>query len=448
MLRSRTLLALTALILIGFIAASYFTFPAYDDYDYASLVSSKGFWNFQVYHYFAWGGRYASNFIISAMINTNPTWDYYGAWSAAIILITVGAFAFLGGAVKRFRGEGEAWYALLALVTLLGAAPTIVQFFYWVTGAVYYTVGIVASAIGMGLLFERERRRRVWVDVALWLVTFVIVGNNEIAMIGWMELLLTYLVLKWCKTKKWDAGVSGLIVFGTAFGLFSLFAPGNFVRQKHFEKSGQVFRTVGNGLLHFFIFSVTMLSPSVVVLILKFRRELIGFAERVLVGIEERRARNIVFAHWFLFIFTTTALAFWAMGRKQNTRSLNVVMFYYWAMLPFVMWWFARSWKWKIPKLGKQLLDLIDRHGIALFVLFLLLSKNVRNLGIDYLHDFTAYRSEAVQRIQSLNTGRDQTVILHLLKTKPQTTFYNDFQQRDQEHLERVFGIKKLILVE
>jgi hypothetical protein len=434
------------ILLAGFAGACFYNFPSYDDFDYALMFLNKGYWEFQFTHYLTWGGRYTSNALVSAIIAFDSTWNYYSYWSLLILASTFFSFYFLARMATDFYGTNLLAPFLIFTVSLAASFRSITQAFYWITGAMTYTSSIVAGAIGVGLIFRREKKPAPWIDVILLLLTIVIVGFNEMALLGWMELLSSYLVLKYLKTKKLDVPLLSLIVIGSACGLFALFAPGNFIRQEYFEKSGQVFRTVGNGVLHFFLFSVKLLGLPIVIAVVRWRRELIAFSDKVLEGIESRKAEWVVFAHWFLYIFTTSALAFWAMGRKPNDRSMNVIAFFYWLMLPFIVWLIARWWKKPPPQWATRTFAFVDRYWVILFLVSLLSTQNIRNLLHDYVFSFRSYRQEIVERGNVLRNGRGQDVVLEQFQTRPRTTFYSDFGDRDPANLKMMFGLRSLTL--
>lgn len=439
---------LLALILLGFVGASFFTFPAYDDYHYADLVVAKGFQEFQVYHYFSWGGRLASNLLVSGLATIDPFWVHYGLWSFCIIVFTYSSFGYLSSQLGKLTGIPVLETFLLVTAAYLTTIPTIIQFLYWITGALSYTVGVACSCIGLGLLIQRERRPALWIDPLLSILTFIIVTNNEITLLGWCEILLSFLVLKFLKTKKIDGGLVAVLIVGIVFGLAAVVAPGNFVRQQLFEKSGQVFRTVGNGVLHYFIFSIRLLSLPLVVLLLRWHREIYEWVDSLLSGVDVRLAKWLIWLHWFLFLFTTTALAFWAMGRKPNTRSLNVIMFYYWIMLPFVWWWIVRVWKWKLPSWTIRFEENVKRYWVLAFLIAVVATKNVFFLGGDYLFRFKDYRSEALEKRERLLTGEGKDVRLSPYSVRARTTFYQDFKKHDEVPLQKLFKLKSLTVEE
>jgi hypothetical protein len=116
--------------------------------------------------------------------------------------------------IGDFAGEKFLTPALIFLVCFIASVPTISQLFYWITGAVYYTTGILMSAVGIGLIVEREREPSAWVDGLLFLITLIIVGNNEIALIGWMEILLSYMLLKYVsapRLRSWRISVDNFL---------------------------------------------------------------------------------------------------------------------------------------------------------------------------------------------------------------------------------------------
>lgn len=436
--------AFTVLLLLGFLFATNYTFPAYDDFHYSSMVSTKGFWDFQEYHYLKWGGRITSNILIALMVTIDSLWVNYTFWSVGIIVTFVLSILFMIYGVSTRAQLKVVPSALIFAVGFIASVPAIVQFFYWVTGAVFYTTGISLSCLGIGLLCFREGPKKCLIDVLLCLLTILIVCNNEIVLIGWLQLLLTYLSLKYVKNKKVDWSLLTIIIIGTVVGLISLLAPGNFARQQLFEKSGQVFRTVGNGILHYFLFSIKLLSLPAIAIILRWHKEMTEAVDRLIGRLDRKPTLSIVWLHWFLFMFTTSALAFWAMGRKPNTRSLNVVVFYYWIMMPFVVWWISKAWRWKRPSMLAKSDNFMKKYWPLVFILSLLGSRNIYYLIHDYGFKFTPYSIQAESRKALFLDGKDKDLKIRRYNVMPDTTFYNDIQEFDLVHLKEIFGMRSL----
>ena len=440
---NKTLVSASVLLILGFTLACFFTFPSNDDFVYSGFIASKGVWATQIDHYMQWGGRFSSNFIISLIGLIDPTWNYYSFWSLGLVAMAIFSFWIM---VKGFVNQNTFLFSLIITALFLARAPSITQLFYWMTGAIYYSIGIFASAIGIGLLYFREKKNSVLYTITLLFLTLIIVGNNEISLIGWQELLLSFIILKRLKTGKWDLPLTFIMVIGSVAGLFSLFAPGNFIRQGHFEKSGQVFRTLSNGVLHYFLFSVRLLSIPLIVLCIKFRKKILASVQILLNGINEDHAKKVIWLHWFLFLFTTSALAFWAMGRKPNTRSLNVVLFFYWLSFPFIMWWISKTWKKPMPTFLANIFSFIEKKWVPLTALTIFLNLNGYNLIRDYAINFVPYRREWLQTLTALRQGRGKDVVIYNIKVKAETTYFDDILAQDVGNLKLLFGVNSVEL--
>ncbi len=442
---SATAFAVCALILIGFMGACYYTFPSFDDFSYSKSTLSAGFWNSQVIHYMDWGGRYTSNFIMAVICSLDPQWKLYGFWAFSLVLMYLSSIWFLLKVLVPTAPKTQklAIYVISAVV-MLGAMPSIVQLFYWITGAVYYSLGIFTTFLGLGILILREKKPSLFLDFLLLFITVFNTGNNELSLIGWQELLLSLILLKYLKTKTWDKTLIVLLVIGTITGLIALLAPGNFVRQAQFEKSGQIVRTVSNGLLHYFLFSIKLLSPALVILLIRFRKELIGLVDPYLKDADRCLVKKLIWTHWFLFLFSTAALAFWAMGRKPNTRSLNVIMVYYWIMLPFILWLFKDL---EVKPLVVKVRSFIDTYWAPLFIVALIASFNVRTLIKDYALNFHQYREVWATNMERLKNGAGQDIVLLPPPRKADTTYFSDFSSdRDLGRLKSIYGFNSLII--
>ncbi len=330
-------------VLLAFAATSIFIFPQADDFSYTSRVFELGYWGAQVSEYMKWTGRYsATAFLSISPLVWGSLWQYR-LLPILLLLLIFGSYVFL---IKEIFGSRlrkyEEWFFGLALTFLtVTGFHTISEGLYWLASAYSYTVAIVFFNLSFACLWAEQRSPLKYALASL--SAFILIGCNETSMVIWIYTLGATSFFQWQKNGRISRGLIlvGLVSFIGA--LIMIKSPGNAIRAGYFEKSHDVIRTVSNALLYSFIDPIKFLTlPLIVFTWFNFSRikEILRLEDWI------QHRRSILLTLMGLF-FISFAPSLWGMGRRPNTRTMNVIVHaYILVFFPFAVVW-VRNLPWK-----------------------------------------------------------------------------------------------------
>jgi hypothetical protein len=318
-------ISVMSIILVMYMMTSFFIYPQADDYWYAAKFFDMGFWTTQVQEYLTWNGRY----VATALLSTSPlVWGsltFYRLYPILLIILLWLSSSFMVRNVLREKlVKGEAFFIGLALTYLtIMAFPTVSQGIYWLASAYTYTLSLVFLNFALGFFWKKNKSAFDYFMTCI--LSILLIGCNETIMVLWLYVVGLTELLYFLKEKKIRTGTIIVLAVSLVAGIFVLVAPGNSIRAAHFEKSHQVFRTLGNSLLYSFIDPIKFITlPLLGFLLLNFKRvqELVYFEEW-------KKHRWLLLAFWMGIIFMSFAPSLWGMGRRPNSRTINVIVYFH-----------------------------------------------------------------------------------------------------------------------
>lgn len=176
------LMAANGLLFVGlFLGIGLFNRPSADDFHYRALVQEHGVWDAMLLHYHHWNPRWASTLVVNA---------FFSVWQDVVTLpllhlmtVALGwsAFALLLYALARRMGIGVNRFQIAVLPFYLLAGLFYVSFgrgdtWYWLCSVPMYLWGVLATALGFGLLFLKGGK---WWRFPLVAVAFAYVGGSS-----------------------------------------------------------------------------------------------------------------------------------------------------------------------------------------------------------------------------------------------------------------------------
>lgn len=444
---------------------AFFSYPSTDDFAYATKVLDYGFWAGQIETYNTWSGRYFATLLLSF----NPVAQKW-IWGFPLfpISLLLGLWGSLWYAFNSALHENSPpllpkkqifWLSTVIFSIFLSHIQTPVQAFYWMAGAVTYTVPLILVTIASGLFFKLYRQGtlhfRHW--IALVIFAPIIVGSNETIMLQWMALLSLLLYFLFRKYRKINLGLIGVFLLSFMGSLVVILAPGNKVRTSHFQDAHRpfyaIYRTIGACIEH----SVQFLSLPLILLSLIVLAWTLQNREAILARIPSRMPKWLMLAFFATMMTSAFFPAMWAMGGNPPERVDNTT--YFWFLLFWLMTlviWVAQhperyqGWLKKRPELFKS------QRLLVLSVLALLL---VDNHPIGYSNLFVAknYQKEwKTRQAQSEKAGSEgpgkATLEFTPLINKPKIIFNEDFATDsthwNNEAWSRYFGLKSVRTLE
>ena len=247
---------------LGFMLApvlyiSRYARPVLDDFDYGLYIQDsvengfnifgilKGAWESCKHLYETWQGTYASCFIMPlhpGMISEKcyglTTWILVGMLLGAfwILILTIKKNYFKTKKLKVF------YWALLMTVVLALGMPYPVEGLYWYVGAMHYIPWVATTVINMAVILKLYhsdvKKKNIWLLILSCILSFVTSGGNQCT--AFANILLVFLaVIVFAIKKQKKYIVSSFIVSVIGF-IIMWIAPGNDVRQSHFNPPGVV----------------------------------------------------------------------------------------------------------------------------------------------------------------------------------------------------------------
>lgn len=357
LLKSQTILAICILILsiIPLLAMGPYLHQFADDYVFGAPVYKtwtathslgaciQAAWGESMRIYHSWQGTYSACFLMALQPGIFGKY-----WLVPIILLggLVSSTYTLGYMVlRRLLHIGKMEYAFISTLFVLMTIQFLWSYydaFFWYNGAMYYTLFYSISLFLASLLIEYHLSKSVIVKVLVALVSItlaiIIAGGNFVTGLGMPAILFVAIIWMKVERKKWPLfPIFLLLIYAVAFS-FSVFAPGNAVRQatvtSHPNVVAAFFMAIGKsmefladaiGILE--ILMLTMLTPVLVRL---------------------ARESRFKFSHpWICLVISFllySAFAFpnsYAMGAKGANRVLNVYFYVHLWMLCFNIYYLS-----------------------------------------------------------------------------------------------------------
>ncbi len=148
-------------VLLLFIVLALYNWPLSDDFYYALWMRNWGVANANLTIYFAWGGRYFSNIILTLCNSLSYSSDFsvfiraYQLHSIVHIVLWVWAGKIL---FKRIPYLPSSWLFLVPAILFLQKSADITGFFYWLASAGTYCGGAIFGMLALSA--ERELRNK------------------------------------------------------------------------------------------------------------------------------------------------------------------------------------------------------------------------------------------------------------------------------------------------
>lgn len=446
--------------LVPYFILAFFSYPSTDDFAYATKVLDYGFWAGQIETYNTWSGRYFATLLLSF----NPVaqkwiWGFpllpiallLGLWGSlwyALNSVLHGASTATDDDDDDYRSHSLLskkqifWLATALFSLFLSHIQTPVQAFYWMAGAVTYTVPLILVSFAAGLFFKLYRQGKLYFRHWLALLIFapIIVGSNETIMLQWMALLSLLLYFLFRKYRKINLGLLGVFLLSFMGSLVVILAPGNKVRTSHFQDAHRpfyaIYRTIGACIEH----SVQFLSLPLILLSLVVFGWTLQNREAVLARIPSRMPKWLMLGFFSTMMISAFFPSMWAMGGNPPERVDNTT--YFWFLLFWLLTlviWVAQhperyqGWLKKRPELFRPerllilsvlALLLVDNHRIAYSNLFV--AKN-------YQEEWTTRQAQSEKAgldglagLDGIEASIKMRIEFAPLKNKPKIIFNED----------------------
>ncbi len=127
--------------LLPFFLLAFYNHPSADDYLWTAMVLKSNLWQFQVYNFYEWSGRYFSN----VLVGLNPlVFHSFLGYQLATLFFMIAFFYAIFLVIKEltigiFSLFEQLVGTLVFVVLFLAYTPSVTELFYWFTGAAVYS---------------------------------------------------------------------------------------------------------------------------------------------------------------------------------------------------------------------------------------------------------------------------------------------------------------------
>ena len=228
-----------SLLVLPFIAISFFDHPSADDYIISAVVRDNGFFAHYRQVYFEWSGRYFSTLLECF----NPlVYGWFFGYKLIPILLIVLFYIGIFRLFKSIFGEelSSIKIHLISLILLLlyfNNIPSTAECIYWMDGSLEYFTGIILSLFFFALLIKQWYSEKIKASSYLFLVILIamIVGTNEISMLLLDEILFIIVLKEILNKRKLNKCLITSIIAAITATIFEITAPGNYSRMGGFN---------------------------------------------------------------------------------------------------------------------------------------------------------------------------------------------------------------------
>lgn len=357
LLKSHTILAICILILsvIPVVAIGPYLHQSADDYVFGAPVYKawtathsfgaciQAAWAESMHIYQTWQGTYSACFLMALQPGIFGKY-----WLVPIILLgnlILSTYTLGYTILRRLLHISKLEYTFISTLFVLMTVQFVWSFydaFCWYNGAMYYTLYYSISLFLASLLIEFHLTKSIIAKIIITLVSaalaIFIAGGNFVTGLGMPAILFMAIVWMWVERKKTPFFLlSILIIYACAFA-FSVFAPGNTVRQSTVTSQPNVvsafFIAIAKG--------IEFLADAIKITEILMFTILIPFLARL------AKASHFRFSHPWLYLLISFLLycAFffpnsYAMGTKGADRTQNVYFYVHLWMICFNIYYLS-----------------------------------------------------------------------------------------------------------
>ena len=401
-----------------------FIYPSADDFSYFVKQTDYGFWAFQEWHYFNWGGRYIPNMILGSF-------DFNGAglyWYRLIVMaVIIGLYFSLYGFTKRILQPKDAFFTSnLIFLAYCFSLYSLSQEFYWMPGSITYTLSLILCLVCWTILEKSKNPVYFFINV---LIIVVLNGTNEISTLFYNGSLLLYLCFQFIQTKKINIPVFMLFVVSVGCMLASILAPGNSVRtlsennpNTHdlvFSLSRAVFRTGFFLAERLFIFLILGL--------ILFHQLQKRYLKINLTNVPKGILKVLCIIFPFAVLCFGIFPSYYATGRIPPERTVNTIAFFFMIAIIFSIQFYKDTFTTS-KKLQWQ--PIFNYVPLLLVVLLAVYPNDLRSNIYDLFSGRSMeFEKEMRARDEYLKSTPDAVVTVKKISALPNTLLFKDISE-------------------
>lgn len=467
------LLAVLLLSLVPMLLICRYDVPCADDFTYGAAAHLKYMETGSVLQalqagakhtadtYLHWQGSFSAVFLMAVQPAAFGE-SFYGVGAVIVMAALIaGVFclcAALFSGVFGLQKSVGGCTAVIVLIVCMQLVLSPVQGFYWYNGAVYYSFFYGLSLLAYALGIRTVQRGGALRLALLCVLAFVLGGGNYVtaltsAIVAFSSVGLLLLL----KNKSWKKLLLPAAFLMTAF-FISIAAPGNAVRQASVSHSPNAVAAILNSFRCGAVYSVRWfslpLAGALLFLAVLFWNTVPGSAAGF-------RYPGLVTAYSYCLLSAMFCPTMYALGNIGDKRLVNIIYYAYVLLLTINCFYWIGWIKPRIMK-NRQTSGAFPLRGLLAAGACCLLCCGIYAQG----HGFTSlmaigamrsgeareYYECAQKRLESLNNGVAEDLVLEPYSSRPYLLFFDDITQDAADWrnaaMSEYYGERSVILAE
>lgn len=226
------LLVFGFLSLTPFLIVANYNNPSYiDDYCYAGRAIFLGFWEAQKYYFHNINGRYSSTLVLSLDIVNPNNRIYFKLFPIVIMLLSITAlYCLINKLFNKKKTRHKIVVALGIFIFYICSMPILSEGFFWWASTITYQLGNIFLIFFITILLSINKHANIYKTIYGTILLFFLIGFNECILVATNLLLMFIIIHQYLKQKKINFHFIFLFISSLLFSLFTILAPGNYVR--------------------------------------------------------------------------------------------------------------------------------------------------------------------------------------------------------------------------
>lgn len=442
----KLLIYLLFVVLISFIAISFFNNPATDDFYLANLSLKYGLIDVHIWHYNHWSGRYFSNGILFFSPLYYGNFYLYKFIPIALLLLFVFAVKYFISSLFHSISNSQKW-AISSIIILLyfTQVPEVCSAFYWLPAAMTYQLGVTLTLLFVSFYIRfKTSKKYFYLILSLTFIMFSM-GCNEIVTILNSVLIGCYFLYQLWTTKKIDVNLLIVVLIAAIFASLELFAPGNSARNETIAIEGRfnILNSIFKSIIHSVLLTLKWI-PIILLFVLFYSKKIYKLIkENKLKLLNPKWAFMLLFSILFLSLFPS----FYIQNNIIADRSLNSIYFYF---IILGLYGVLSLLKFAKDKIDFQIqLTKPTKTTLTIIIVFFIFSDSpIINAYEDLVNGKAySYNNQMKSRFELIKNATQKKIVVPALTKKPETIFIenimgltNDLQNWKNQDISEYYG--------
>lgn len=429
-----SVLGLSALLFL--MVNALYIYPTADDFSYFTGKTKQSTWDFWVWHYQNWGGRYTANAILGLhSFEGSGLWVYRGV----AMCVSLGLYASMMAFAKGIFRKEYFFVGNILFLCYQFSLFSIAQAYYWQPGALTYTLGITFSLLVWSLI---PKIKETWALFLLVPMIFLANGTNEITALLLNASLCVVCIGWYGKEKRVPAALLFLLLFSMGCMLFSFIAPGNAVRGEQMsypnakKLSYSVGRTVWRSSIFFANnFYIYIIGIALMLWSLKGSTHIFNIKTYIPERFRRLVLGGIIVFPWVVLLVSVFP-SYWATGGIPPERTANTIGFYFLVALLVSAIVLKESY---FP--NRENTEYAKGMMTVFIVLLLVVPNPFRDNATDFFSGRSSeYAEQMTKRIEKIHQNKGKNLVVEPLKVQPKTLITSELKQDSTHYFNRAFA--------